>query len=123
MTSSIDAEVAQGKAMVDGALANGVKFFVYSSVDRGGEEKSYETKTKIPHFISKYHIEHHLLEKSKAKMEWTILRPCTFMEVCHSSHRVIVFSVCFRKLICRADAYTWVSRQGNGHQLEHGGER
>lgn len=123
MTSSIDVEIAQGKAMVDGALANGVKFFVYSSVDRGGEEKSYETKTKIPHFISKHDVEHHLVEKSKGKMEWTILRPCTFMDVCRSSHHDIVFRACLRKLTCRADACTWLSRKGNGNQLEDGGER
>lgn len=133
MTSSIDAEIAQGKAMVDNSLANGIKFFVYPSVDRGGEEESYETKTKIPHFISKYDIEHRLVEKSKGKMEWTILRPCTFMDVCLFFfffflynlllfHRVTVFRVCLRKLTCRADACTRLSRQGNGHQLEDRGQ-
>lgn len=69
MTSYFDAEITQGKAILNGALANGVEFFVYSSVNRGGEEKSYETKTNIPHFISKHNFEHHLVDKSKGKME------------------------------------------------------
>lgn len=122
MTSSIDAEITQGKAMVDGALDNRVKFFVYSSVDRGGEDKSYETKSNIPHFISKHDIEHHLVQQSKGKMEWTILRPCTFMDVCYCFRLAIVSEIYFGKLICGADACTRLSRQGNGHQLEDGRE-
>lgn len=80
--ASVKKEELQGKALIDGALANNVKHFVYSSVDRGGNDFSYETRTDIPHFISKYHIEHHLVESAKGKMNWTILRPVTFMEVC-----------------------------------------
>jgi nucleoside-diphosphate-sugar epimerase len=53
---------------------------VYSSADRGGDE-SYTTPTRVPHFISKYNIEHHLVERSKnTDMRWTILRPVAFYE-------------------------------------------
>ncbi|KAF4827107.1 NmrA-like family domain-containing protein 1 [Colletotrichum tropicale] len=77
--ASIELEELQGKALVDGALANGVQHFVYASVDRGGAE-SYEHPTSVPHFRSKHNIEHHLVEKSKGKMSWTILRPVFFMD-------------------------------------------
>ena len=73
-------ETTQGKAMVDGAIANGVKVFVYTSVDRGGD-KSDDNPTYVPHFISKYHIEAHLKEKAAGtEMTWTILRPVAFMD-------------------------------------------
>jgi hypothetical protein len=74
-------EEAQGKALVDAALVAGVKFFVYASVDRGGDDKSYETPTEIPHFVSKYNVEHHLVDKAGDKMQWFIIRPVVFMEV------------------------------------------
>jgi nucleoside-diphosphate-sugar epimerase len=67
--------------MVDGALAAGVKFFVYTSVERGGNDKSYDNPTNVPHFISKHNIEHHLVENAGDKMQWTILRPVAFMDV------------------------------------------
>lgn len=73
-------EEAQGKALVDEALKNGVKQFVYSSVERGGTD-SYDNPTPIPHFISKHNIEHHLVEHAKGSdMNYTILRPVAFME-------------------------------------------
>lgn len=73
-------EEKQGKALVDAALKNGVKHFVYSSVDRGGPRSS-DNPTDIPHFVSKHHIEKHLISESKVQgMNWTILRPVAFME-------------------------------------------
>lgn len=69
-------EEQQGQSMVDAALANGVKQFVYSSVCRSGEEPTY-----VPHFQSKHTIELHLKEKAAGKMDYTILRPVAFMEV------------------------------------------
>jgi len=74
-----DGEIKQGKAMVDEAVKAGVKHFVYSSVERGGDEESWNNKTPIPHFESKYQIEHHLKEKA-GSMGWTILRPVAFMD-------------------------------------------
>ncbi|KAK8080324.1 NAD(P)-binding protein [Apiospora hydei] len=84
-------EERQGKALVDAALANGVAHFVYTSADRGGEARSFSNPTQVPHFVSKYNIEHHLVEKAAATaaaassngrpaMTWTILRPVAFME-------------------------------------------
>jgi hypothetical protein len=74
-------EEAQGRALVDEAVANGVEWFVYSSVDRGGDEKSWDNPTPIPHFISKHNIELYLREKAGDKMMWSILRPTAFMDV------------------------------------------
>lgn len=75
-------EEHQGKALIDEALNQGVKYFVYSSVDRGGED-SITNPTNIPHFMTKHHIEMHLLARTKYHdhaMDWTILRPTAFME-------------------------------------------
>ncbi|KAJ6083719.1 hypothetical protein N7467_007854 [Penicillium canescens] len=75
-----DDERRQGIALVDESIKQGVKFFVYSSVDRGGE-KSDSNPTPVPHFIYKHEIEKHLKEKAKGTgMEWTILRPVAFYE-------------------------------------------
>jgi uncharacterized protein YbjT (DUF2867 family) len=79
--ASVKTEEAQGKALVDGALESGVKMFVYTSVERGGDDKSFDNPTPVPHFISKYNIEKHLVEKAKEKMDWCILRPVAFLEV------------------------------------------
>jgi uncharacterized protein YbjT (DUF2867 family) len=81
-------ELSQGKAMIDESLRSGVKHFVYTSVDRGGEERSWENATDIPHFEAKYKIEHHLVHDTvlvarnskKPPMTWTILRPVMFMD-------------------------------------------
>lgn len=73
-------EERQGNALIDSAIKHGVKHFVYSSVDRHGED-STNNKTDIPHFASKYNIEHHLFDAAKdSDMSWTVLRPVAFME-------------------------------------------
>ncbi|KAH8589584.1 nucleoside-diphosphate-sugar epimerase family protein [Bisporella sp. PMI_857] len=73
-------EEKQGKALIDESIRSGVKHFVYSSVDRGGD-KSYENPTPVPHFASKHRVEHHLLDKtSSGQMDWTILRPTGFLD-------------------------------------------
>ncbi|KAK7516317.1 hypothetical protein IWZ03DRAFT_377771 [Phyllosticta citriasiana] len=79
--ASSEREQRQGIALVDEALKHGVQHFVYSSVDRGGDEKSWSTPTNVPHFITKHNIELHL-KKSAAgtNMGWTILRPVAFMD-------------------------------------------
>ncbi|KAJ5899503.1 nucleoside-diphosphate-sugar epimerase family protein [Penicillium taxi] len=77
-TGSLEEE--QGKALVDASLRENVKFFVYSSVDRGGDA-SFQNPTNIPHFIHKHNIEHHLVEKTKnTEMKWLILRPTAFFD-------------------------------------------
>lgn len=74
-----EGEIVQGKAMIDESVKQGVSHFVYSSVDRGGDEKSWTTPTPIPHFASKYEIEHHLRDHA-GSMGWTILRPVAFCD-------------------------------------------
>lgn len=73
-------ELRQGKAIIDESLANGVQFFVYSSVDRGGSDASWDVETPVPHFQTKYEIEHYLKDKAAGKMSWTVLRPTAFMD-------------------------------------------
>lgn len=75
-----DGEIAQGENLIDESLREGVKFFVYSSVDRGGDERSWANATSVPHFQSKYQIEHHLKDAAGDKMGWTVLRPVAFMD-------------------------------------------
>lgn len=75
----IPVEVKQGCGMVDEALKNGVKHFVYTSVERGGNEHSWDNPTSVPHFQTKHKIEHHLRDNAGG-MGWTILRPTAFMD-------------------------------------------
>ncbi|KAL4729444.1 hypothetical protein ACLX1H_003864 [Fusarium chlamydosporum] len=73
-------EVGQGKALVDAALDAGVKFFVYTSVDRHGKD-SDNNPTPVPHFIAKHEIEKHLMARTaNTGMQWSILRPVAFMD-------------------------------------------
>jgi len=66
-----------GKALVDASLKAGVKFFVYTSVDRHGADDP----TNVPHFIHKHNIEQHLFAKAKGTdMDWAVLRLVAFME-------------------------------------------
>jgi uncharacterized protein YbjT (DUF2867 family) len=66
--------------LIDSSIKAGVKFLVYTSVDRHGAA-SIDNATDIPHFVSKHKIEHHLIDRTKkGEMEWTILRPVAFME-------------------------------------------
>ncbi|XRM43824.1 hypothetical protein ABZX51_006978 [Aspergillus tubingensis] len=91
------AEETQGKALIDESIRQKVKFFVYSSVDRGGEEHSFQNPTKIPHFIKKHNIEHHLVNRSKdGNMDWVILRPAAFFENLTPDFFGKVFTTCFK---------------------------
>lgn len=95
---TLEGEVRQGKAMIDESIKAGIKHFVYSSVDRGGNERSWENPTPVPHFKTKHEIEHHLQNSTAPTnrtkdttnpktgstttntMGWTILRPAIFMD-------------------------------------------
>ncbi|KAK4168445.1 putative negative transcriptional regulator [Cladorrhinum sp. PSN259] len=82
---TVEGEVTQGTALIDGAIEAGVKHFVYSSVERGGDSISWENPTPIPHFQSKQRIEQHLRAVTAAgeaggSMGWTVLRPVAFMD-------------------------------------------
>jgi len=68
-------EEEQGKFLIDAAVEAGVQKFVFTGVERGGEQA-----TEVPHFITKHNIEAHLKREAGDKMEWTILRPVFFMD-------------------------------------------
>jgi uncharacterized protein YbjT (DUF2867 family) len=75
------AEDAQAAGLIDASIAKGVKHFVFTSADRGGEGVSDVTPTNVPHIASKHRIEEYLKKATMGKeMTWTILRPVTFME-------------------------------------------
>lgn len=67
----IEAEVAQGIALIDAAVSAGVDHFVYTSVASANEN------TGIPHFDSKYELEEYL---SASGLAWTVIGPVYFME-------------------------------------------
>ncbi|KAK1996940.1 NmrA-like family protein [Colletotrichum falcatum] len=75
-----------GKAWVDAAIEAEAAQIVLTSVDRGGDAKSWENPTDVPHFLQKHAIEVHLrdradeLEKGGRHLRWTILRPTAFMD-------------------------------------------
>ncbi|RYP26857.1 hypothetical protein DL767_007899 [Monosporascus sp. MG133] len=82
---TVESEISQGKAVIDEAIRAGVTHFVYNSVERGGDEASWDNPTPIPHFRSKYYIERHLRDATAAgkageRMGWTIFRPVAFMD-------------------------------------------
>ncbi|KAB5527959.1 hypothetical protein GE09DRAFT_1149771 [Coniochaeta sp. 2T2.1] len=76
-------EDKQGIPFIDAAVAHGVKHIVFSSVDRGGDEKSWTNPTDVKHFYQKHNVEMHLRDKGLASHDtftWTILRPVAFMD-------------------------------------------
>jgi uncharacterized protein YbjT (DUF2867 family) len=79
-----DLEEVQGEAFIDAALQHGVKHFVFSSIDRGGPQRSDADETSIRQFAGKARIEKHLIAKISAqkveKTQYTILRTTTFYE-------------------------------------------
>ncbi|KAI1292931.1 hypothetical protein F5Y03DRAFT_375082 [Xylaria venustula] len=81
-TMPVTEEEAQGKPLITASAKHGVKHFVFSSVERGGDERSWENPTDVPHFITKHNIEHHLRKtcQEHPSMTYTILRPAAFMD-------------------------------------------
>jgi len=76
-------EETQAIPLIEAAVAHGVKHIVFSSVDRGGDEKSWTNPTAINHFREKHNVELHLRELARAepgKFTWTILRPVAFFD-------------------------------------------
>ncbi|KAK1760269.1 NmrA-like family domain-containing protein 1 [Echria macrotheca] len=76
-------EQNQAKPFIDAAVAHGVRHLVFSSVDRGGDERSWTNSTDIGHFAAKHEIELYLRDKASTSGDsftWTILRPVAFMD-------------------------------------------
>ncbi|RAQ45084.1 nucleoside-diphosphate-sugar epimerase family protein [Aspergillus flavus] len=91
-----NAEETQGKSVID-------------------EEHSYTNPTKIPHFIKKHNIEHHLVDRSKnTSMEWTILRPTAFYENLTPDFFGKVFATSF-KMALAAKKLQMVATSNIGH--------
>ncbi|KAG7284964.1 hypothetical protein NEMBOFW57_009580 [Staphylotrichum longicolle] len=70
-------EEQQAIPFIDAAVEHGVKRIVFSSVDRGGDEKSWTNPTNVEHFRAKHNIELYLrdkAEKENGRFVWTILR-------------------------------------------------
>ncbi|WWC89421.1 uncharacterized protein L201_004345 [Kwoniella dendrophila CBS 6074] len=90
-------EVKQGISLVDESLKNNVEQFVYSSVDRGGSEKSWNNPTNVPHFATKNMIEQHLKKSTiGSSMKWSILRPVIFMDNLEPGFQSKVFMASLR---------------------------
>ncbi|KAF5973962.1 NmrA-like family domain-containing protein [Fusarium bulbicola] len=97
--TTFEGEIRQGKALIEESIKNHVKHFVYSSVDRGGNDRSWTNPTPIPHFKSKHQIEQYLLdsfESKKSAMGWTILRPVVFLDNISPDFQSKVFMTSFR---------------------------
>jgi uncharacterized protein YbjT (DUF2867 family) len=78
-----EAEEKQAIPLIDAAVEHGVQHIVFSSVDRGGDEKSWTNPTAIKHFYEKHNIELYLRDKAQKeddKFTWTILRPVAFLD-------------------------------------------
>lgn len=79
--ASIEMEETQGKRLVTAALENGVKHFIYASVDRGGSRSDDGKPCPVPHFESKRQVELFLRSQAAVtEMQYTILRPVFFMD-------------------------------------------
>lgn len=117
---TVEGEVAQGTALIDGAIEAGVKHFVYSSVERGGDSVSWETPTPIPHFQSKQRIEQHLRSVTAAGepgggMGWTVLRPVAFMDNLEPDFQTKVFLAALRNWLGdNKKTLQWVATQDIG---------
>ncbi|WRT69319.1 uncharacterized protein IL334_006303 [Kwoniella shivajii] len=95
-------EVKQGYEWIDECIKNHVEHFVYSSTDRGGEKRSWENPTPIPHFKTKYLIEQHLfhsIETTKSTMKWAIFRPTMFYENLEPTYEIKMFMTFYRDVM------------------------
>jgi len=82
-------EEKQGKAVIDAAVAKGVQYFVCSSGDSGGPERSAKDPTPVKYFAVKYNVEKDL-EKAAATspQEYDLHHPaaCHSLRKQHSRH-------------------------------------
>jgi uncharacterized protein YbjT (DUF2867 family) len=114
--TSVEGEIKQGNSLIDESVKEGVTHFVYSSVDRGGNQRSFENSTPIPHFKTKFEIEKHLLEKAGKNgenMGWTILRPVAFMDNLMPGFPTKVFLAALRDTL-NGKSLQWVSVEDIG---------
>lgn len=89
-------EEPQAIPFIDEAIAHGVQNIVFSSVDRGGDERSWSNPTDVPHFAEKHTIELHLRDaaaKAASPVSWTVLRPAAFMDNLQAGGQVCALMV------------------------------
>ncbi|KAH8890259.1 NAD(P)-binding protein [Thozetella sp. PMI_491] len=87
-------EEKQAIPLIDAAVAHGVSHIVFSSVERGGDEKSWTNPTDIKHFYQKHNIELYLRDKAQkdGSFTWTIFRPVAFLDNMNPGKFVPVFA-------------------------------
>ncbi|KAH7144259.1 hypothetical protein B0J13DRAFT_622823 [Dactylonectria estremocensis] len=84
-------------------------------VERGGDEKSWDNLTPVPHFKTKHEIEHCLCDSTaKHPMGWKILRPVIFMENLHPGFAGKVFLTSLRDTM-RDKPLQWVATKDIGY--------
>lgn len=128
---TLEGEVRQGKAMINESIKAGIKHFVYGSVDRGGNERSWNNPTPVPHFKTKHEIEHHLRDYTASTsgtrvttspfaspttvntMGWTILRPSIFMDNLTPGFTGRVFMTMLRDIM-KEKPLQWVATKDIG---------
>ncbi|KXX82703.1 Fumitremorgin C synthase [Madurella mycetomatis] len=101
---SPDREIAQGTPLIDCTVSAGVEHLIYSSVERGGDDRSWSNPTPAPHSQTKYHIERHLHDatspgKPGAGVGWTILRPAAFKDNLTPEFRTSIFLAVMRNYL------------------------
>ncbi|WVW79638.1 hypothetical protein I302_101607 [Kwoniella bestiolae CBS 10118] len=104
-------EVKQAFGLIDESIKNGVEYYVYTSGDRGGNDRSWENPTTVPHFKTKYHIERYLLDQIKeqnSSMRWTIFRPTMFYENLQPTFDIKIFMTAYRDIL-RNKKCQWIS--------------
>lgn len=110
---TFEGEVKQGCDLVDESVKHGVEHFVYSSVERGGNEKSWENPTPIPHFQTKQLVEVHLRDHA-GQMGWTILRPVAFMDNLQPGFPTKVFMTAVHNTLGDSKPLQWVATSDIG---------
>ncbi|KAJ8090705.1 hypothetical protein PM082_018269 [Marasmius tenuissimus] len=83
-------EEKQGKMVADLSLEFGVSHFVFSSVERGGEDAD---EIMMDDRLAKIRIEKHVKELGTKGLKWTIIRPGFFMENYEGFLGAITFGV------------------------------
>ena len=75
-------ELSEAEGFIQAAITNGLSYFVYSSVDRGGPELSDRDASYCKTFSDKFKIEKYLESASEGGklMNYTILRPTWFAD-------------------------------------------
>lgn len=81
LDKGIKKEEKQGKDLTRASVEAGVSHLVFTSTDRGGQDKSENNPSEVPHFASKYRIEQDIKRAaadSNGQLTYTFLRPVAF---------------------------------------------